>query len=146
MFALSSTALDTAAYREHCRDPRAGALATFEGWVRDQNEGRAVLSLNYEAHPVLAVSEGRAILEEALRRHDILQAYCAHRTGRLVVGDLAVWVGVSAAHRGPAFDAVRYIIDEVKARVPIWKKEFYVDGESAWVGCEHCGGHTPGKP
>jgi molybdopterin synthase catalytic subunit len=81
----------------------------------------AVDGLRYEAYVSLAEAEGAAILAEALERFDIVQATCVHRVGELAIGDLAVWVGASAAHRGPAFEACRWIIDEVKARVPIWK-------------------------
>jgi hypothetical protein len=86
----------------------------------------------------LALREGERILAEAQQRFGVARARCAHRVGPLAIGELAVWVGVSAAHRGEAFDACRYIIDEVKHRVPIWKKEYYQDGDSGWVNCERC--------
>lgn len=121
---------------------RAGASVSFEGWVRDHNEGREVLSLEYEAYEALAVKEGNEILREALDRFEILSVQCAHRVGRLQVGDVAVIVAVSAEHRDAAFDACRYIIDEVKTRVPIWKKEYYTDGESEWVNCPRCAAHA----
>jgi len=73
----------------------------------------------------------------------VARACCAHRVGTLAIGELAVWVGVSAPHRGEAFDACRYIIDEVKHRVPIWKKEYYQDGDSGWVNCERCAAVAP---
>ena len=82
--------------------------------------------------------EGERILAEARQRFGVARVACAHRVGPLAIGELAVWVGVSAAHRGEAFDACRYIIDEVKHRVPIWKKEYYQDGDSGWVNCERC--------
>ena len=75
---------------------------------------------------------------EARARFGLERACCAHRVGQLQIGELAVWVGVSAAHRGEAFDACRYIIDQVKHRLPIWKKEYYADGDSGWVNCERC--------
>ena len=78
-------------------------------------------------------SEGERILEEAMQRFAITNAACVHRTGELKIGDLAVWVGVSAGHRGPAFDACRWIIDEVKSRVPIWKRERYATGATDWL-------------
>lgn len=114
-------------------DERAGAFAAFEGWVRNRNDGRKVDGLRYEAYAALAESEGERILGEALERFDIVDACCVHRVGDLAVGDLAVWVGVSAGHRGPAFEACRFIIDEVKARVPIWKHEHYRDGDAGWL-------------
>lgn len=116
-------------------DERAGALVTFEGWVRNRNEGRAVTRLHYEVYDPLALSEGRRVLVEAAERFELLDARCHHRAGDLELGDAAVWVGVISRHRAAAFDACRYIIDEAKARLPIWKKEFYVDGDSGWVNC-----------
>ncbi|HWA87721.1 MAG TPA: molybdenum cofactor biosynthesis protein MoaE, partial [Opitutus sp.] len=91
--------------------------------------------LDYAAFGELAEREGARILEEARAKFDVLAIACVHRVGALKIGDLAVWVGVVAAHRGAAFDACRYVIDEAKARVPIWKKEHYTDGASEWVIC-----------
>jgi molybdopterin synthase catalytic subunit len=132
-FSLSDVPFDAAPLQDALRASRAGACAGFEGWVRDHNEGRAVLGLRYEAHVALAQAEGERILDEAFARFDIVDARCVHRVGDLAIGELAVWVGVSAAHRGDAFDACRWIIDEVKARVPIWKHERYRDGDAAWL-------------
>ncbi len=101
--------------------------------MRVQNAGRKVQRLEYQAFASMAEKQGARIVTEALRRFAVLDARCVHRVGRLALGDLAVWVGVSAAHRGPAFDACRFIIDEIKARVPIWKKEFYAAGDSGWI-------------
>jgi molybdopterin synthase catalytic subunit len=103
--------------------------------VRDHSEGEAVQALEYEAHQAIAEKEGAKILVEARERFSIIAAYCEHRVGKLAIGDCAVGVGVSAAHRGGAFDACRYIIDEIKARVPIWKKEHYASGATGWVNC-----------
>ena len=116
----------------------AGGFAAFEGRVRDRNEGRSVTGLDYEAFEELALAEGERIVGEAMRRHGALQARCVHRLGRLAVGDVAVWVGVAGVHRGEAFAACREIIDEIKHRVPIWKKEHYAAGDSGWVNCERC--------
>ena len=88
--------------------------------------------------------EGEAILDEACERFSLLHAHCVHRTGLLEIGDCAVWVGVSAPHRDEAFLACRYIIDQLKVRLPIWKKEYYVDGHSGWVNCERCAQHAHG--
>jgi molybdopterin synthase catalytic subunit len=134
-FRLSDQPLDPAALQRALAGVRAGACVTFEGWVRDHNDGRPVRALDYEAYPLLAEKEGARIVAEARAKFDLLAAACVHRTGGLAIGDLAVWVGVSAAHRGAAFDACRFIIDETKARVPIWKKEHYADGTSEWVNC-----------
>ena len=132
-FRISADPIDPAALSRALVHARAGACATFEGWVRDHNDGRAVLRLDYQAYAPLAQSEGERIIDEAREKFAIVGARCVHRAGALAIGDLAVWVGVSAAHRGAAFDACRYIIDEVKKRVPIWKKEHYADGESGWL-------------
>ena len=132
-FSLSDMPIDAAALQANLHDPRAGACAVFEGWVRDHNDGRAVDGLRYEAYVALAEGEGAAILAEARQRFDLVDAACVHRIGDLAIGELAVWVGASAAHRGPAFDACRWIIDEVKARVPIWKHERYAGGEAGWL-------------
>lgn len=133
MFFLSENPIDPAALARTLAHVRAGACATFEGWVRNHNEGRVVERLDYQAYAPLAQSEGEHILIEAQRKFAVLGAVCVHRTGALAIGDLAVWVGVSAEHRGAAFDACRYIIDEVKQRVPIWKNEHYADGQSGWL-------------
>jgi adenylyltransferase/sulfurtransferase len=137
-FSFSSGPLEPGRYREALEDRAAGGFASFEGWVRDHNEGRTVQRLEYEAFEALAVKEGERIVAEAVARFGVTHAACVHRVGPLAIGELAVWVGVSSAHRGEAFAACRYIIDEVKHRVPIWKKEHYTDGDSGWVNCERC--------
>ena len=119
--------------RDSLRHETAGAFASFEGWVRDHNEGRVVQGLHYEAYVALAEKEGERIVEEAMRKFAIVDARCVHRIGELRIGELAVWVGVSAAHRDAAFDACRHIIDEVKSRVPIWKQERYREGDAGWL-------------
>lgn len=137
-FSFSSAPLEPERYRTALEDPSAGGYASFEGWVRDHNEGRTVERLEYEAFESLAVKEGERIVAEAVAKFGVTRAACVHRVGSLAIGDLAVWVGVSSAHRGEAFAACRYIIDAVKHRVPIWKKEHYTDGDSGWVNCERC--------
>jgi adenylyltransferase/sulfurtransferase len=137
-FSFSSVTLDTAALQDRLRDPSCGGFAAFEGWVRDHNEGHAVTRLEYEAFAELAEKEGARIVQAAREKFGVTRAACVHRVGSLGLGDVAVWVGVSAAHRDEAFRACRYIIDEVKHRLPIWKKEHYVTGDSGWVNCERC--------
>lgn len=132
-FRLSEIPFDVAALRAELLDARVGGYASFEGWVRDHNDGRAVTGLRYEAYAAMAEAEGERILEEACTRFDILDARCVHRTGDLAIGELAVWVGVSAAHRDAAFAACRFVIDEVKSRVPIWKHERYAEGDAGWL-------------
>ena len=132
-FRLSETPIDATALRITLEDPAAGGCVTFEGWVRNHNEARAVTRLDYQAFAPLAEGEGEAILAEATARFALRAARCVHRVGALAIGDMAVWVGVSADHRDAAFAACRWIIDEVKRRVPIWKNEHYADGESGWL-------------
>ena len=132
-FALSVSTIDGVALQAGLRDAHAGACTSFEGWVRDHNDGRAVTGLRYEAYAELAEREGEALLAEALERFAIIDAGCVHRVGDLAIGEMAVWVGVSAAHRDAAFAACRWIIDEVKARVPIWKHERYAEGAPGWL-------------
>ena len=138
MISITSGAIDPDALRRELFDPASGAYCGFEGWVRNLNDGQQVQRLEYEAYDPLAVSEGEKILAEAMQKFPHLHAHCVHRTGLLEIGECAVWVGVSAPHRDEAFQACRYIIDEVKGRLPIWKKEHYVDGNSGWVNCERC--------
>jgi len=135
LFRISSEPLETERLKAALRADRAGACICFEGWVRDHNEGEAVTALEYEAHEPVAVKEADKILAEARDRFGVLDIECVHRVGSLKIGDCAVWIGVSAEHRGAAFDACRFVIDSIKQRVPIWKKEHYRDGESGWVNC-----------
>lgn len=130
--------IETDELRRELADPSCGGYAAFEGWVRNHNEGSRVRGLEYEAYEALGLREGERILDEAVERFGVTRVACVHRLGELEVGDLAVWVGVSAPHRDEAFRACRYVIDEVKHRLPIWKKEHYVSGESGWVNCERC--------
>ena len=134
-FTFSAAPLDPAGLQRGLRDERCGGFAAFEGWVRNHNEGHAVTRLEYEAFAELAEKEGARIVAETLERFAVTAVHCEHRVGKLAIGDCAVWVGVSADHRGAAFDACRYVIDETKARVPIWKKEHYSSGATGWVNC-----------
>lgn len=135
-FRFSREPLAPEFYRSLVASPEAGAYASFEGWVRNHNDGRGVLRLEYEGYEALGLKEGERVVAEAIERFEVAQAHCVHRLGLLDIGDMAVWVGVTAAHRDAAFAACRYIIDEVKVRVPIWKKEHYAAGDSGWINCE----------
>jgi molybdopterin/thiamine biosynthesis adenylyltransferase/molybdopterin synthase catalytic subunit/rhodanese-related sulfurtransferase len=137
-FSFAKTPIDAEVERQQVIDPACGGYASFEGWVRDHNEGQQVRHLEYEAFELLANKEGERIIAEAVARFGVEHAACVHRVGDLQLGEMAVWVGVSARHRQEAFLACRYIIDEVKHRVPIWKKEHYLNGDSGWVNCERC--------
>ena len=133
MFALSANPLDVPALLRGLEDPAAGGVVTFGGRVRDRNRDRSVVALTYEAYPELAGSEGTAILREATEQFGLVRATCVHRIGRLAVGDLAIWIGVAAPHRAAAFEGCRYIIEQVKLRLPIWKQECYADGTAHWT-------------
>lgn len=132
-FTISALTIDVQALKAELKHDQAGAFICFEGWVRNHHEARAVQALGYQAYRALAETEGEKILTEACERFEILDVLCVHRIGDLTIGDCAVWVGVTSAHRDAAFAACRYVIDEVKQRVPIWKKERYEDGSSDWL-------------
>jgi len=138
-FDISNVTLDIPALAASLADRTAGGFASFEGWVRDHNDGRTVDGLDYEVFEPLAQSEGEAILREAMEKFGVRGIRAVHRHGTLKIGDCAVWVGVVAAHRDEAFRACRYVIDSVKHRLPIWKKEHYTDGSAEWVNCQHAG-------
>ena len=137
-FRFSRTPIDVESLRAELADPACGGYTSFEGLVRNHNEGMSVRHLEYEAFEPLAIKEGERIIAEAIERFGIEHAACVHRIGDLAIGEMAVWVGAAARHRDEAFRACRYIIDEVKHRVPIWKKEHYENGDSGWVNCERC--------
>jgi molybdopterin synthase catalytic subunit len=144
-FRLTGGTIDPTALLAGMGDARAGACATFEGRVRNRNDGRAVEALDYEAYGPLAQKEGERIVAEAREKFRVIGILCVHRTGSLSLGDIAVWVGVMAEHRAAAFDACRFVIDEVKARLPIWKKEHYAGGATEWINCA-TGDAGPGGP
>ena len=125
--------IDLAAVVAEVEDERAGAIATFQGTVRRQSRGRQVIALEYEAYAGMAEKVMGEIAEAVKERHDLCEVAIAHRTGRCEVGDVSVVIAVSAAHRHPALTACREIIDELKGRVPLWKKELYEGGEE-WIG------------
>jgi molybdopterin synthase catalytic subunit len=114
-------------------DARAGALASFEGRVRNNHLGRLVHALEYEAAPELAKREFACIVASAKEQLPILDVLCVHRLGRLEIGEAAIWLGVLAPHRAEAFKGCELLMSELKKRLPIWKKEFFVDGDATWV-------------
>lgn len=121
--------------------PRAGAIATFEGVVRDHHGGKSVAFLVYEAYAPMAEKILQQIASEAARRWRIEAVAVHHRTGRLGIGEVSVAIAVSSAHRGEAFEALRYVIDTIKERAPIWKRETRPDG-SFWIeGPDHVRAH-----
>ena len=112
--------------------PECGAMAVFEGVVRRESEGKQVTHLFYEAYAPMAEKEIEKICKRALNRWPVARISVVHRTGRLEIGDTAVLIAVGSPHRSEAFDACRFVIDEIKKSVPIWKKEHFSDGE-IWV-------------
>ncbi len=138
-FELSAQPIDTSSLMQGLNEHRAGGLVVFEGRVRNHNQGHAVTALEYEAYEALCVTEFALIEQELKERFAIFDVICVHRIGRLAIGDVAVWVGVNSAHRQDAFLACRYAIDELKKRLPIWKKEFYSGQPSTWImQCHGC--------
>ena len=113
-------------------DPGAGGIALFAGAVRNHDHGRDVVRLSYSAHPS-AAAELRRVCEKVAAEFDVSALAAVHRVGELAVGDLAVVVAVSCPHRAEAFAACRYVIEEVKRRLPVWKQELRADGTAVWV-------------
>lgn len=118
---------------DQVRSPDRGGIAIFLGLVRDHHKGKAVLGLDYSAYGPMAESVTRTIIEEAQGLGPGAEVVVQHRVGALTIGDVAVAVVAASAHRAEAFDACRYVIEELKKRVPVWKKEMYVDGTVEWV-------------
>ena len=125
--------------RQRFDNPANGAAVTFEGIVRNHNDGLTVSSLEYQAYPAMALKIGDKIITAAKKRFDITEVFCVHRTGHLQIGDMAVWVIATAHHRQAAFLACEFVMNEVKREVPIWKREHYLDREPVWVACNRCG-------
>ena len=133
MFDVVETPIDVSALAAAVGGPGSGGLVTFVGYVRDRSDdGLAVDGLHYEAHRELALAEMRAVGADALARYAVSRIAIVHRVGELAVGDAAVAIAVSAPHRAPAFDACEFAIDQLKRRVPIWKKERYLSGDARW--------------
>jgi MoaE-MoaD fusion protein len=134
-FDLQEGVLDARALEAECRTDADGAIVTFTGTTRNHNDGATVLSLRYEAYAEMAHKVMCGLFEEAIKRFPITRARVAHRLGDVPVGEASVVVVVASAHRGPAFDACRYVMDRVKHEVPIWKRELLRDGASErWIG------------
>jgi len=134
MFILQTSPIDPLKARNMHPNPANGAIVIFEGTVRaDQVLGRVVSELLYIADTASVSAEGEKIIKEALSKFSITEAVCIQRTGQLKTTQTAVWIGVWASHRDEAFKGCRYIIEEIKKRLLIWKKEYYTDGSSAWI-------------
>jgi len=145
--AVTRAPLDGPALLARVGGEEDGAVLLFLGVVRNHNEGRRVHSVEYEGYEEMARKELAAIAEEASARFALEHLVVHHRLGRLTVGEVSVVVAASSPHRGPAFDAVRMVMEEIKKRLPVWKKEGYEDGDSGWVAGvrpEPRGGTSPG--
>ena len=125
--------IDTAALLDEVAGHHNGASVLFIGTVREMNDGSPVSGLDYSAYGAMAQRELQDIVAEAARKWQTDDIVCEHRTGELALGDISVAIAAAHAHRGQAFDAARYVIEELKKRAPIWKREHYVDGRAEWV-------------
>lgn len=133
-FALTDRQIDESRLKNALLDNSCGALVTFEGWVRNHNNTRPVTKLTYYGYEQLALNQGKSLAAQARTKFEIEHAVAMHRIGDLAIGDLAVWIGVSARHRHAAFEACRWLLDAIKAEIPVWKQEFYADShESLWL-------------
>jgi len=130
---IRDTALSVDEVLAAVSDPAAGGLCLFVGTIRDADDGRGVEGLGYSAHPS-AEDALRAVCTAVAERHDVIALAATHRTGDLVVGDLATVVAASSEHRADAFAAAQDLIDTLKTSVPIWKHQRFTDGDAEWVG------------
>jgi molybdopterin synthase catalytic subunit len=131
---VTADELDVAAHERAVADPRAGAVVSFAGVVRDHDHGRAVTLLEYEAHPS-AEQVLREVAEEIAADPAVYAVAVSHRVGTLAIGDVALAAAVATAHRAAAFAACARLVDEVKARLPVWKRQVFADGTEEWVNC-----------
>lgn len=132
--AVSDQPLDVAAHEAAVADPRAGATVSFCGVVRAHDHGRTVVRLEYQGHPS-ATHVLAEIVAEYAALPEVVAVAASHRVGTLDIGDVALVAAVSTAHRAEAFDICRRLVDDIKARVPIWKRQQFADGTDEWVNC-----------
>ena len=149
MFEIHDKPIDVSSLIAAVSDPEAGAIATFIGTTRDNNEGRSVTNLEYEAYPEMAIAEMQRIGDTAREKWPIKAIAIAHRIGTVPIGEASVVIAVSSPHRAAAFEACRFAIDRLKEVVPIWKKEHF-DGGEVWIGSQTgeafpSGGSEPGR-
>lgn len=130
---LTTRPIDTGALIRAVEGPDHGAVSIFLGTVRNSNDGRDVDGIDYSAYDAMADAEMNRIVAEAADRFPGIAVALEHRIGTLRIGDVSVAIACAHAHRGPALDATRYVIEELKRRVPVWKREHYLDGTSEWV-------------
>ena len=134
LVSVSEAALSLDEHERAVADPRAGAVVSFQGVVRDHDHGREVMLLEYEGHPS-AAEVLRTVAEEIAADPDVYAVAVSHRVGELKIGDVALVAAVSTAHRAAAFTACARLVDEAKARLPIWKRQVFGDGTDEWVNC-----------
>jgi molybdopterin synthase catalytic subunit len=134
-FSIVHERIDTAHFADSLKSGEDGACVVFEGIVRNQTRGRKTLYLNYESYEEMAAQQLESLAEQALKQFQVRDVVIVHRLGRLEIGETSVLIVVVAAHRGPAFDACRWLIDTLKRTVPIWKKEYFQDG-AVWADGE----------
>ncbi|AVT40021.1 molybdenum cofactor biosynthesis protein MoaE [Plantactinospora sp. BB1] len=132
--AVGTAPLDVAFHESVVADAAAGAVVSFQGVVRDHDHGRSVLRLEYEGHPS-AADVLREVAAEIAADPDVHAVAVSHRLGPLEIGDVALVAAVSTAHRAAAFAACARLVDEVKARLPVWKRQLFADGTEEWVNC-----------
>lgn len=130
---LTTQPIDVAVLTREVSADGIGAISVFLGTVRNSNDGQSVDGIDYSAYEAMAIAEMNRIIAEASERWPAVTVALEHRIGTLPVGDVSVAIACAHAHRGPALDANRYVIEELKRRVPIWKREHYLDGTSEWV-------------
>ena len=131
--AIVTRAIDTAALLGEVAAPANGATVLFTGNVRELSEGRAVSGIDYDAYEAMAAEELARIVRETAQRYETEHVVAEHRIGSLRLGEIGVAIAVGHPHRGPAFEAARHVIEEIKLRLPIWKQELFTDGTRAWV-------------
>jgi molybdopterin synthase catalytic subunit len=134
---ILTSAIDPASLINEVSAPEYGAISLFVGTVREVNEGRSVSAIEYSAYKSMASAEIERILDEAEARFGVSALVVEHRIGLLGLGEVSIAIAAAHPHRGPALDCARFVIEEIKKRVPIWKKEHYADGTREWVDPTH---------
>ena len=142
--AIISRAIDTSALLAEVTATSNGATVLFTGNVRESSDGRIVSGIDYDAYETMAREELARIVVEATERFATTHIVAEHRTGSLALGEVSVAIAVGHPHRGPAFDAARYVIEEIKLRLPVWKQELFTDGTRAWVDAR-VNAHAPAQ-
>jgi molybdopterin synthase catalytic subunit len=143
--ALVRDAIQVESLIAHLKRGEDGAVVVFDGIVRNHTQGRSTLYLDYEAYEAMALKQMQMLAQEALTRFSVRDTLLVHRLGKLHVGETSVLIAVASAHRGAAFDACRWLIDTLKKTVPIWKKEYFVDG-AVWADGEPFPAELKGEP